>query len=174
MDRLQQGTQSTLVQKGYEEGLKEEAKERAKQEQETQEKIAVVNRNCDNVLLQIKTVFPFDLFPDTIIIDENKVSIVHKTFFASESITSILLKELTDVSVETNIFFAKLNFTYSHHPMRPMYESVSFLRKAEALESKRILEGLLVLRIGEHVDLQRAHPAERVSEIERLGQDISH
>jgi hypothetical protein len=166
--KMQEANQTRL---GQEEAVQERAREEAKKQQNAQKKLQSLTKHCDKVLLKIKTVFPFDLFPDTVTIDENKISVISSSFFASESVTTILLKEVTDVIVETSIFFAKLVFTYSHHPMKPMTTSVTFLKKKDALEAKRIIQGMLVLRRGENVDLSNTHPEKILSQIEELGED---
>ncbi len=44
-------------------------------------KLDVLEKNSERVLLRIHTVFPFVLFPDTVVIDENKISIIRMLFF---------------------------------------------------------------------------------------------
>lgn len=137
--------------------------------QEAKQKVEKIEKRSDNVLMRIKAVFPFDLFPNTLIIDANKVTIIDSIFFASESVISILLEEITDVTVDSNFFLAKLNITYSHHPLRPEHYSIPALRKKEALKAKDIIQGLLVLRISEGIDLSKLKPDEIVKQLEGIG-----
>jgi len=136
---------------------------------EAQQKIASVAERAGNVLLQIKSVFPYDPFPNTVTIDSNKVTIVDKTFFASETVTNILLEEITDVVVESNFFLGKLKITYSHHPLRPKIYGVAALKKKEALKAAQIIQGLLVLRISEGIDLSKLDPEEIIKQLSKIG-----
>ena len=42
-------------------------------------------------LLWIKTLFPFDLFPEEIIVDRFKIDVIKKDFFATQSVQTCLL-----------------------------------------------------------------------------------
>src|SRR5581483_1324038 len=59
-------------------------------------------------LFKLSAFFPFDLWPDSISIDIEKVSIVIRVFFRSDFIHTIPIKDIKDVTVETNIFFGTL------------------------------------------------------------------
>lgn len=144
-------------------------KDKEIKDHEAQKKVSEIASRSDNVLMKIKAVFPFDLFPNTVIIDANKVTVIDSIFFASETVTSILLEEITDVVVESNFFLAKLNITYSHHPLKPEYYAVPALKKREALRAKEIIQGLLVLRISEGIDLSKLQPDDIVKELTRIG-----
>src|SRR5258708_7965897 len=65
-------------------------------------------KKSDRVLLKIKSVFPFEFFPDSIVIDESKVSIIHRIFFWTAAIQSIPIQHVQDVEVDTSILFATL------------------------------------------------------------------
>ncbi len=154
---------------GKEEGIIEGAREAAKKEETAREKLSTVAAQAENILLKIRSVFPLDLFPSTLIIDTTKITVITKAFFASETVRTILLKEVTDVSVETNLFFARLLFTYSHNPIRPMDLSVGNFKKNEALKAKDIIQGVMVLRLGENVDLTNLSAEKILNEIKQIG-----
>lgn len=132
-------------------------------------KVASVMQRSDNVLIKLKSVFPFDFFPNTVTIDANKVSIVDKNFFASETITTILLEEITDVVVQSNFFLGQLIITYSHHPLQPITYKIPALKKSEALKAQEIIQGLLVMRISEGIDISKLQPEEITKELARIG-----
>lgn len=138
-------------------------------EKEAQKKVTSIAERADNILMKIKSVFPFDLFPNTVTIDSNKVIVVDKAFFASETVTSILLEEVTDIVVESNFFLAQIVITYSHHPLRPLHYKIPNLRKHEALRAAEIIQGLLVLRISEGIDLSKLEPEEIIRQLGEIG-----
>lgn len=56
-------------------------------------------------LLWIKAVFPFDLFPEEIIVDRFKIDIIKKDFFATQSTLTIPLSGTVTVDVYKSLFF---------------------------------------------------------------------
>ena len=95
------------------------------------------------VLLTISSFFPFDLFPDKIIVDENKVRIINKFFFFTEKIDCILLDNITDVEITTSPFFATLKIRDASYYRYPRIFKVRLLKIHEALEASRLIQGLI-------------------------------
>ena len=153
---------------GEEEGKKEQAKETAKVEQIAEEKMEALSQKKDIVLFQANSYFPFDPFPDTIVIDTSKVSIIHREFLASEEVITMLLKEITDVSLESSLFLANLKFSYAHNPIKPLSTYIYKLKRADAITAKDILEGILVVH-REGVDLSKISPETIVTFVKNLG-----
>lgn len=96
-----------------------------------------------NVLLIVSSIFPLDLFPDILTIDENKVTIIHNTFIGALHVHSILIEDITEVTVHTNPFFATLDITDSNNPRYPLKFSIRKLRKNEALLARKLVQGLV-------------------------------
>src|SRR5258708_696964 len=117
-------------------------------------------------LFSISTVFPFRIFPTKISVDKKKIDIIHELFIGSKQIQSILIVDVMNVVVETNLFFAKLRI----HDKLPMHGSivVEYLPRAGALKMRRIIEGLLV---GDrsHVDTSKVPSRKLASQMERIG-----
>jgi hypothetical protein len=117
-------------------------------------------------LFRIKSVFPFMLFPDELIIDESKINVVSKLFFASEDVRSVPINNIAAVSVETSIFFASLRIVDKFFRDEPLV--VTYLHKDEAIRARRIIEGLLVIA-EEKVDLTTFPPDKIVELLEKIG-----
>lgn len=94
-------------------------------------------------LLRISTVFPFDLFPDTLIVDVTKVHIISRQFFASEEIHSIPIKSIVDVYVETGPIFATLR-VLPQMVFQHQVTQISQLWKSDAIKARDIIQGLIV------------------------------
>lgn len=150
------------------EGRREHTKESAKTTEIMRQKMSTLAQKSHIVLFRANTVFPFDFFPDTLVIDTVKVSIIQREFFASEYVTSILLKDVTDVIVERSLFLANLKITYSHHPMRPIFAGIRMMKHWDAFRAKEILEGMLVVH-REGIDLSKINPETVITFIENLG-----
>lgn len=123
-------------------------------------------RGCKRVLLKISAFFPFDLFPDEIIVDECKVSIVFREFFFSEDIHSINIDMIRDVDVETGPFFAKLQIVPDGYPGHPLI--VRYLKKKDANLARSVIQGLMVARRND-IDLSKINEPDLVSKLELLG-----
>lgn len=130
------------------------------------EKLHELAKMSNEVLFKCKTVFPFDFFPDTLIIDKTKVNIIFKMFFWSETVHSILIKNIKDIQVDTNIFFAKMTIVPDMFFGEPT--SISYMHKSCALEARRIIQGLM-LCYKEGIDISDLDAGDIKNKIETAG-----
>ncbi len=121
---------------------------------------------CRRMLLRIRALFPFDLFPDEVIIDECKVSVVFHEFFFSEDIHSINIEMIRDVDIETGPFFAKLQIVPDGYPSKPLV--VRYLKKRDAIRARSIIQGLMVVK-RRNIDLGKVNDADLADKLEMLG-----
>ena len=103
-----------------------------------------LQKETDKTLFRTKTVFPFTLFPDTIIIDYHKVSIIRKKFFMSESIDSINHGDILHVEAETGPLFATLKITTKYFSEKPI--EIEYLDKKHGVKVRDMLHGLIAAR----------------------------
>lgn len=165
-----------VVDKKVEEKLKEKLAERdlekkveSKVEEEkltTAKKVQAIVENPSRNLYDIKAVFPFDLFPDEVHIEETKVNFITRNFFASQQVLSMSFKDIKKVEVQTSIIFAKLHIT-SWTAVDNIME-VSFLKKHEALKARRIIEGLKLMH-EQKVDFSKISTQDLLEKVEHLG-----
>lgn len=123
-------------------------------------------RMSNDILFKCTTVFPFDLFPDTLIIDKTKVNFIFKEFFLSETVHSIMLKNVKDIQIEASLFFAKLIIVPDVYVGQPT--NISYLSKSCALEARRIIQGLMLCS-KEGIDLSDLDAKDIKSKIEIAG-----
>ncbi len=160
---------------GTEEGIKELIKEEIKEEETKKNKLQELASKNDIVLMKAKTLFPFDFFPDTLIIDMTKVNIISKHFWATEQITNINLKDVVDVSAETALFMGNLVVTYVPNiegmmgMIEPTVHRITLMKSKDALRAQRILKGILVAR-REGIEISKCTPEELMHVIERFGE----
>lgn len=120
----------------------------------------------ESVLLTVSTAFPFTLFPDKIIITEEKVSLVSQLFFFSKQVRSILIKDIATVQAETSLFFGKLTIIDKNYQALPII--VAFLKRDEALEARRVLQGLIVIA-RENMELTHVQSDDLTKAVGELG-----
>lgn len=159
-----------LRQEGKEEAIKTHTKEKEENRQRVQ---SIIARN-DIEIMHAYSVFPFTFFTDTLIIDTTKMSISKKQFFATEFITTIPLKDLSDVNVQTFLFLATLNILYMPQSASPGMNSpievkIPNLPRSDAIKAKNILKGVLVAK-AEEIDIAKLPPEEVVEVLNTFGQ----
>lgn len=121
---------------------------------------------CEKPLLKIKTVFPFVLFTNEVIIDIHKVSIVYGNFFASKQIHSVLVKDVSDVVVETNPFFATLKIVDIGYTDNTI--DINYLKRSDGNLARRVIQGL-VMAHKHGIDLTKVNRKDLTKKLESLG-----
>lgn len=108
-----------------------------------QDKIALsrLETNTNRSLLSIKTVFPFDMLPNTITIDQNKVDIVIRNFLMAEEIHSLLITDIKTVTVSSSVLFASIFFELDGYEKNPPH--IPYIWKREAIQAQSIIQGLI-------------------------------
>src|SRR5581483_2822967 len=124
--------------KGHEEFLKEDAKEEEKATQQLEDLVGM----ADLILFQVDSANPLELFPSTLIIDTAKASIIHRQFFATERVHSVMIKDVSDVFIDTSPFFAKLSIVDTGFTENEV--AIEFLKKDDAVRARRIIQGLVI------------------------------
>ncbi|MBI3397523.1 hypothetical protein HY045_03545 [Candidatus Woesebacteria bacterium] len=125
-------------------------------------------RQSQNVLFSATSVFPFHISPDLLIIDENKVSIIHKRLGGAVQLHSVFVEDISDVTVQKNLILSTLKITDSTNPRFPVVHSVEKLKPSDAFSSRRIIQGLMCLkRTG--VDLSNVNIKELTQKLDVLG-----
>lgn len=134
-------------------------------------KLERLKNKCEHILFKASTVFPFDFFPSDLIVDTEKVSIILRSFFGSEQIHCIPVKNITDLSLEHSLFFATIHIL----PARVFQNqvlSIGHLKKNEALKARNIIQGL-VIADKENITLSSVSPdKEWLDRIEVIGKAI--
>jgi hypothetical protein len=126
----------------------------------------IVNDSQD-ILVSIRTVFPFDLFPDVITVDRTQVTITHRRFFAMGGVTSIRIADILNVTADVGPFFGMLKISTRYFdPDRPY--AVRWLWRDDALRLKSIIIGLVVAT-KEAIDASSVASSELVVKAAEVG-----
>ena len=111
---------------------------------DNKEEVKKLAKDTNRTVAKASSVFPFQLFPDTVTVDQNKIDIIHKQFFWSKQVFTIFLEDLTNVAVSTGPFFATLKFEVRGFEENP--EPVTFLWNDDAINLHRNIVGLAATR----------------------------
>jgi hypothetical protein len=123
---------------------------------------------ADEVLAQATGVFPFNLFPDTITIDREKITIAHRIFFSVAEVISVRIEDILNVTADVGPFFGSLKITtrYFDHKQQPY--KITFLRRADAMRLKRIAHGYLIAR-KKNIDCSKLTAKQLREALDELG-----
>lgn len=118
-------------------------------------------------LLRTKGTFPFDLYPDVLIIEEKRIVIKKNMFpFFSTTIT-LPISRLTLFEWNKSIFFSSIFIRGAYTDNLEV--TVSWLPHDEAQKAKEIVDGLS-LKINESLDIVEKDKNRLVKAIQVLGQ----
>lgn len=129
-------------------------------------KLQSLGLQSDKVLFKVKAVFPFDFFPDELIVDETKVSVVTHTFFASAAIRSVGYDGIFNVITEHSLLFAKLKLTEVVYLDQPL--EIDYLKKNDAMRARRIIQGMVMAK-KEGIDTSKIDTETLLKKVEDLG-----
>ena len=136
---------------------------KAKQESEV---IPGMVRQARRELVEVRSHrFPIDMFPDTIKVDEEKVTVITRPFLLSSEVYGVDLKDVTNVFINTSPFFAQLvvvSKTFEENIIQ-----ISSLWIKDAVYVRRIIEGMRVM-IHNQVDTSVYSKTELLSKLEEL------
>lgn len=138
----------------------------SKEQKQVKDFVNVAN-NAQDVLLEAHSVFPFNLFPDTIKIDREKVIIIERTFFKIAKVKNIQLHDIQTIEADVGPFFGSLSITTKQN-IQNIFR-INFLTRKEAMDAQKIIQGIVVA-IQKELDYSRISTIELKALLERLGQ----
>lgn len=106
------------------------------------EKLVDITEAVQDNLIKVNTVFPFVLFPNTISIDKQKLTIVHRSFFRVASTTSVQIDDVQIVKVDVGPFFGSVHLASKY--FADNVQSINFLKRADAISIQRLLQGYMI------------------------------
>ncbi len=114
----------------------------ASSEGEGTEHLVDLAEKSHDVLFEADTVFPFTMFPDTVTLDREKLTVATRTFFWTAKIISVPVGAILSAEADVGPFFGSVQMT-SKYFVRNSY-SVNFLWRRDAVELQRLLQGYII------------------------------
>lgn len=108
----------------------------------TIEKLLGVTIHSHEILYKAKTVFPFNLFPDTIIIDKEKLTIIARYFFWVAKITSVPIRDILNVEADVGPFLGSIHLTSRYYFTNP--HTLNYLWRRDAMKIQQLLQGFII------------------------------
>lgn len=110
--------------------------------------------------------FPFDFFPDQISIEIAQVNVMKKSFFFTQHIQSIPIKNVADVFLQTSVFFATLKIIDSSYIENSV--KIEYLKKDDACKARQLIQGLVIAH-KEGIEVTGIPHQELILKLEQLG-----
>ena len=101
--KLQDQVAEESEEKGQEEAVKDHFRKIGAGTHELDDLMAKSNR----IIISITSVFPWDFFPDSINVEETRVTVIQRQLFASQ-VHSVDIKNISNVFLDNDIFLAAL------------------------------------------------------------------
>lgn len=130
-----QESKLTLEEKGLEEAVTNRAGKVEKNRQALEDMV----NNSNRILIKISSVFPWDFFPTSIVLEETRLTITHRQLFSSQ-VHSVDIKNISNVFMDTSILFSQLTIVSDTFAENQIV--VDRLWKKEAIFIRRMIEGL--------------------------------
>jgi hypothetical protein len=106
--------------------------------------VQMVNR-ANDVLASATTVFPFTLFPDTLSIDREKLTIVHRTFYKVSEVMSIHTDDILNVTANVGPIFGSLVLSTRFFNTDKPYV-INYFWREDSLRLKAIVQGFIIAK----------------------------
>lgn len=129
-----------------------------------------LTENSQDILYEATTVFPFTLFPDTISLDREKLTIANRLFWRTANITSTPISEIMTVEANVGPFFGSIHLTFRF--FADNQRTVPFLTRSDATNLQRLLHGYIIAHRRE-IDCTNVDTEDLKKLLSELGQGAS-
>lgn len=117
-------------------------KDPEEKEKEEFKNLIDITEESQEELISVSTAFPYNLFPDTITVDRQKITIVRRRFFQTAEITISKLGDIINVEASVGPMYGSVKI-YSRYMTDSSYE-MHHLARTSAETLQRILQGMLI------------------------------
>jgi hypothetical protein len=154
-----------------EEGSQEAAKDPNEPEPgEVHEKLIDLTEKAHDVLFEADTVFPFTLFPHTITLDREKLTIASRSFFRVAKIITVPVTSMINAEADVGPFFGTVRMTSKYFVDNT--HSVNYLRREDATRIHRLLQGFIIAQ-EKDIDVSEVDKEDLSVLLHDLGQGVS-
>ncbi len=109
------------------------------------EDMEVMISKSNEVLVKATTVFPLTPFPDTVILDRTKLTVIRRNFFFSEDVMSIRIEDILNVSANIGPFFGSITIATRVMSTDDHFTIYNFWRE-DVMHLKHMIHGYVIAR----------------------------
>ena len=138
--------------------------------EEVHEKLIDITQKAQDILFQADTVFPFTLFPSTVTLDREKLTVAHRIFFRVAKIITVPVTSMVSAEADVGPFFGSIHMTSkyfidtTHH--------LNYLSRGNAIELQRLLQGYIIAQ-ERKIDVSEVDKDDLRVLLHDLGQGVS-
>jgi hypothetical protein len=118
------------------------------------------------ILFKTDSVFPFVLFPDTITLDREKLTIIKRSFFKVANISSSPIQDILSVEASLGPFFGSIHISSRYFLTNR--QSVNFLSRKDTIQLQRLLQGYIIAH-EQKIDCSKINKKRLVALLNELG-----
>ena len=145
--------------------IKREKRASNKLDRLNKRKVAKLVKKSNRILVSVSShALPFDLFPDILNIEEERITIINRHLLSSE-VHSVDIKNISNILINNSILFSQLAIiskTFEENEIK-----IRNLRTKDAVFARRIIEGLRVFE-KENIDTSGYTKNELIAKLEEL------
>lgn len=145
--------------------IEEEGQTADKRKRLENKTVAGLVKKSNRILVSISShALPFDFFPDTINVEEGRITIINRHFLSSE-IHSVDISDISNIFINQTIFFSQLviiSRTFEENEIR-----IRNLITKQAVFARRIIEGLRIFK-NKQIDTSGYTRKELIAKLEEL------
>jgi hypothetical protein len=138
--------------------------------QEAHEKLIDITIKAQDVLFKADTVFPFTLFPDSITLDREKLTVATRSFFRVAKIVSVPVSSISSAEADVGPFFGALHMA-SKFFVQNTY-TVNFLWRHDAVRIQHLLQGFIIAN-EKKIDITDIEKEDLLILLNDLGQGVN-
>lgn len=164
-DEIKKTLQSQSEEQSMEKSGREDAiKEHFRKVGTDQHRMDDMKSQSNRIIISISSMFPWDIFPSTINIEETRVTVIHRQLFSSQ-VHSVDIKNISNVFIDTDLFFAAITIVSSTFEENNI--KIMKLRRKEANLTRRVIEGLRMF-IERDIDTSKYTNEELINKLKEL------
>jgi len=142
----------------------------APEPQEAHEKLIDITEKAQDVLFEANTTFPLTLFPDTVSLDREKLTVATRSFFRTAKIISVPVSSILSAEADVGPFFGSVHMT-SKFFVQNAY-SVNYLWRKDAIEIQHLLQGFIIAH-EKKIDVTDIEKEDLLILLNDLGQGVN-
>lgn len=147
-----------------EEGKNEQTKNEAEKKEEDKQTVSDLIKKSNRCIISISSLFPWTLFPNTIQVEESRVTFIFRQLLGSQS-HSVNIKDISNVFIQSSPFFATLQIVSRTFVQNDIM--IGHLDVKKAYKVQLVIEGLRTF--AEHnIDTSNYEIDELIAKIEEF------
>lgn len=130
------------------------------------QKMAKVLDTAEEVLLQVNSQFPFQLFPDSLRVDRQKVILTHRTFIGVAQIINIQIEDLQAIEADVGPLFGSISITTKQ--FSNTVNKIHTLARSDVMRAQHLLQGFIIAN-KKKLDYSKIEKNQLIGMLEELG-----